>query len=183
MIKVIYYGIFIATFLSGCATKKELGTKINEPFSGNKYESNDRYFRGVGKGESADQNISESKADLQAKKEMAQQMGTTIKTVTDQYLGETEVNKASEINDKFQSLIREVTNTTMADLRKIGQEQYIKDGVYTTYVAYEIHKKEMYRYLKKQAKLNKQLNETERKQIEEILDEEIKKAELLGDDK
>jgi hypothetical protein len=183
MIKVIYCSWFAALVLLGCANKKELGTKVNEPFSGKKYESNDRYFRGVGKGESADQNISESKADLQAKKELAQQMSTTIKAVTDQYLGETEVNKASEINDKFQSLIREVTNTTMVDLRKIGQEQYIKEGNYTTYIAYEIHKRDMYKYMKKQAKLNKQLNESERKQIEEILDDEIKKMEALGDDK
>ena len=68
-------------------------------------------------------------------------------------------------------------------MRKIGQEQFIKEDTYTTYVAYEIHKKDMFRYLKKQAKLNKQLNESERKKIEEILDEEIKKAESLGDEK
>jgi hypothetical protein len=93
------------------------------------------------------------------------------------------VNKASEINDKFESLIREVTNTSLADLRKMGQEQYIKEGIYTTYVAYEIHKKDMFRYLKKQAKLNKQLNDADRKKIEDILDEEIKKAEALDEKK
>ena len=41
----------------------------------------------------------------------------------------------------------------------------------------------MFRYLKKQAKLNKQLNEADRKKIEDILDEEIKKAEALDDKK
>jgi hypothetical protein len=68
-------------------------------------------------------------------------------------------------------------------MRKIGQEQYVKEDNYTTYVAYEIHKKDMFRYLKKQAKLNKQLNEADRKKIEDILDEEIKKAEALDDKK
>jgi hypothetical protein len=76
-----------------------------------------------------------------------------------------------------------VTNTPLADMRKIGQEQYVKEDNYTTYVAYEIHKKDMFRYLKKQAKLNKQLNEADRKKIEDILDEEIKKAEALDDKK
>ena len=62
------------------------------------------------------------------------------------------------------------------------KEQYKNaEGNYTTYVAYEIHKKDMFRYLKKQAKLNKQLNESERKKIEEILEEEIKKAEKLDE--
>jgi hypothetical protein len=183
MKKIFQIAILGIGILFGCGSQKQMGTKINEPFSGNKYESNDRYFRGVGKGESKDQNISESKADLQAKKELAQQMSTNIKAVTDQYLTETEVNKASEINDKFESLIREVTNTSLADLRKMGQEQYIKEGIYTTYVAYEIHKKDMFRYLKKQAKLNKQLNDADRKKIEDILDEEIKKAEALDEKK
>lgn len=183
MIKVITSITLTLFILVGCSTNKQMGSKVKEPFSGNKYESNDRYFRGVGKGESKDQNISESKADLQAKKELAQQMSTNIKAVTDQYLSETEVNKASEINDKFESLIREVTNTPLADMRKIGQEQYVKEDNYTTYVAYEIHKKDMFRYLKKQAKLNKQLNEADRKKIEDILDEEIKKAEALDDKK
>jgi hypothetical protein len=39
----------------------------------------------------------------------------------------------------------------------------------------------MYRYLKQQAKLNQKLNDAERKIIEEIIDEELKKAEALGD--
>jgi hypothetical protein len=174
---------FSAIFLlTACNSNKFLGSKVKEPFTGEKYESNNRYFRGVGKGESRDQNISESKADLQAKKELAQQMNTTIKAVTDQHVSETEVGQASEITEKFESLIREVTNTKLSDLRKMGQEQYKNaEGNYTTYVAYEIHKKHMYRYLKQQAKLNQKLNDAERKIIEEIIDEELKKAEALGD--
>ncbi len=168
--------------LTACSSNKFLGSKVKEPFTGEKYESNNRYFRGVGKGESKDQNISESKADLQAKKELAQQMSTTIKGVTDQHMSETEVGQASEITEKFESLIREVTNTKLADLRKVGQEQYRNaEGNYTTYVAYELHKKHMYRYLKQQVKINQKLNDSERKQIEEIIDEELKKAEALGD--
>jgi len=109
-------------------------------------------------------------------------MSTTIKGVTDQHMSETEVGQASEITEKFESLIREVTNTKLADLRKIGQEQYKNaEGNFTTYVAYELHKKHMYRYLKQQAKLNQKLSDAERKQIEEIIDEELKKAEALGD--
>jgi hypothetical protein len=105
-----------------------------------------------------------------------------MKVVTDQYLHENETNSGSEINDKFQSLIREVTNTTIADLRKIGEEKYVNaEGKYTVYIAYEIHKRDMYRFLKRQAKLNAKLNETERKAIEAMIDDELQKIEALGE--
>lgn len=172
----------IALVFSGCSKNSNLGEKVKEPFSGGAYESNNRFFRAVGKGESMDENIAKNKADLQAKKELAQQVGTRMKVVTDQYLSDKQVNNSSEVNDKFQSLIREVTNTTIADLRKIGEEKYIKESNYIVYIAYEIHKRDMYRFMKRQAKLDARLNEAERKAIEEILDEELKEIEALGDE-
>jgi hypothetical protein len=176
----IIIGLFLVLAEMGCNTKSSLGTKVKEPFTGNKYESNDRYFRGVGKGESKDQNISESKADLQAKKELAQQISTTIKSVTDQYYDETEVNKASELNEKFQTLVREVTNTSLVDLRKIDQQQFTQsDGDYLTYVAYEINKRDMFRFLKKQAKSTKYLNQIEQEKFDLMLDHEIERMDKL----
>lgn len=172
----------IAFLLSSCGNSSPLGEKIKEPFSGNKYESNGRYFRAVGKGDSQDENIAKNKADLQAKKELAQQVETRMKVVTDQYLHDNQTNSGSEINDKFQSLIREVTNTQIADLRKIGEEKYIKEGKYTVYIAYEIHKRDMYRFMKRQAKLDARLNEAERKAIEDIIDQELKEVEALGEE-
>jgi hypothetical protein len=171
-----------ALVFTGCSKNSHLGEKIKEPFSGNAYESNNRFFRAVGKGDSMDENIAKNKADLQAKKELAQQVGTRMKVVTDQYLADTQVGNASEVNDKFQSLIREVTNTQIADLRKIGEEKYVKENNYTVYIAYEIHKRDMYRFMKRQAKLDAKLNEVERKAIEEILDQELKEIEALGDE-
>jgi gas vesicle protein len=172
----------VVLVLTSCKGTSPMGEKVKEPFSGNKYQSSNRYFRSVGKGDSSDENIAKNKADLQAKKELAQQVGTTMKVVTDQYLHENETTSGSEINDKFQTLIREVTNTSIADLRKIGEEKYLDgEGKYTVFIAYEIHKRDMYRFLKRQAKLDAKLNEAERKAIEEIIDEEIKRAEALGE--
>jgi len=170
--------LFIAALavFQACKSTSPMGNKVKEPFSGNQYESNDRYFRAVGKGDSQDENIAKNKADLQAKKELAQQVSTRMKVVTDQYIAETEVNNNSELNDKFQSLIREVTNTDLADLRKIGEEKYLNsENKYTVYIAYEIHKRDMYRFMKRQAKLDKKLNEAEEKAIQEIIDKELEK--------
>ena len=174
--------LFLLFALHACKTTSPMGEKVKEPFSGNKYESSARYFRAKGKGDSSDENIAKNKADLQAKKELAQQVETRMKVVTDQYLHENETASGSEINDKFQSLIREVTNTTIADLRKIGEEKYFNaEAKYTVFIAYEIHKRDMYRFLKRQAKLNAKLNDSERKAIEEMIDEELRKVEELGE--
>jgi hypothetical protein len=78
--------------------------------------------------------------------------------------------------------VREVTNTEIGDLRKIGEEKYLKEDQYSVFVAYEIKKAAMYRFLKKRAKLDAKLDEATRKTIEEILDQEIERLEALGED-
>ncbi|MBS1546672.1 MAG: hypothetical protein JST38_14270 [Bacteroidetes bacterium] len=166
--------------LPACKSTSPAGDKVKMPFTGNKYESNNRFFRGTGSGVSMKQNIARGKADLDAKNQLAAQVKTNIRAVTDQYLGQTENAEAADVADKFQSLVREVMNTEMADLRKIGEETRYNETTkeYTQYAAYEIKKNAMFRFMKKQAKTDEKIAETTRKKIDEILDEEIKKADL-----
>jgi len=158
------------------------GTKVNMPFSGSKYESNGTWFRGVGQGASVKQNIAKGKADIDAKNQVASQVGTSVRAVTDQYLGQTENAQAADVADKFQSLIREVMSTELADLRKVGEETYLKEDTkeYTVYVAYEIRKAAMFRFMKRQARTDRKVSEQELKVMDEILDQEIKRAEAEG---
>jgi hypothetical protein len=74
-------------------------------------------------------------------------------------------------------------NTELADLRKIGEETYFNETSkdYTVYVAYEIKKNAMFRYMKKQARTEAKMSEQELKVLDEILDQEIKKAEAAGE--
>ncbi|MCH2198097.1 MAG: hypothetical protein MK081_04895 [Flavobacteriales bacterium] len=178
-----YFLLFLplAFLLVQCA-ERPMGDKVKEPFTGNKYESNNRWFRAVGKGVSTRDNIAEGKADIEAKRELAQQVQTTVKVVTDQYLSDTQTNNTDEINDKFQSLIREVTNTTIGDLRKIGQEKYHNGEDYTVYIAYEIKKKAMLRFLKKKAKADAKIDKVTLDTMERILDQEIERLEALDGD-
>ncbi len=155
-----------------------MGQKVKEPFRGNAYESNNRFFRATGKGVSSQDNIARGKADIEAKAQLAGQVNTTMKQVADQYLGQAENEKGVEVADKFQSLVRQVMNTNLADLRKTGEEKYFneKTNEYTVFVAYEIKKNAMLRFMKKQAKVDKTIDERQRAVIEEIIDEELKKA-------
>jgi hypothetical protein len=167
------------TLVLGSCASRPFGQKVKEPFSGNAYESNNRFFRAVGKGESSADNIAFSKADIEAKAQLAGQMNTTMKQVADQYLGQTQNEKGADVADKFQSLVRQVMNTNIADLRKIGENKYFdkNTNVYTVFVAYEIKKNAMFNFMKRQAAADQTINEHQRELIQKILDDELKKTE------
>lgn len=175
---LFFFSISLILGLWSCSSGT-LGKKVREPFTGNAYESNNRFFRGTGKGESSQDNIARGKADIDAKAQLAGQVNTTMKQVADQYLGQTENEAAADVADKFQSLVRQVMNTDLADLRKIGEQKYFneKENKYTVFIAYEIKKNAMFRYMKKQARVDKTIDQRQREVIEKIIDEELKKAE------
>lgn len=154
-----------------------LGKKVREPFQGSAYESNNRFWRGTGKGTSSQDNIARAKADLDAKAQLAGQVNTTMKQVADQYLGQTENERAADVADKFQSLVRQVMNTDISDLRKMGERKFYNDKTkeYTVFMAYEIKKNAMLRFMKRQAKVDQTINERQRDLIEKIIDEELSK--------
>lgn len=173
----------VLIMLSGCLSGS-LGKKVNEPFQGSAYESNNRFFRSTGKGTSSKENIARGKADIEAKALLAGQVNTTVKQVTDQYMGQAENADAANVEDKFQSLVRQVMNTSMADLRKIDEKKFFNKSTneYSVFIAYEIKKNAMFRYMKKQAKTDQKIDERQREVIEKIVDEEIKKADTADQD-
>lgn len=177
--KSIILGIFSAILIafSGCGSSP-FGARVKEPFRGSAYESNNRFFRATGKGESSSDNIARSKADIEAKTILAGQVNTTMKQVADNYLGQRDNDRATDVAMKFQSLSREVMNTNLADLRKVGEQKYYdkKQNKYTVFIAYEIKKNAMFRFMKKQAKTDQTIDERQQAIIQKILDEEEKKA-------
>jgi hypothetical protein len=175
----IHY-LFAVLALSSCASNP-FGKKMKEPFRGSAYETNNRFFRGTGKGESSADNVARSKADVEAKGILAGQVNTTMKQVADQYLGQTQNERAADVADKFQSLVREVMSTNISDLRKIGEEKYFdrKENKYTVFIAYEIKKSAMIKSMKRQAEADVSTNKSQDDEIQKILDDELSK---LGDD-
>jgi hypothetical protein len=69
-------------------------------------------------------------------------------------------------------------NTDLADLRKMGEQKYYNEKTkeYSVFIAYEIKKNAMLRFMKKQAKVDKTIDERQREVIEKIIDEELEKA-------
>lgn len=167
--------LFISLMGLGGCKSKFFGKKMREPFTGNAYESNARFFRGTGKGESKNENIAQSKADMNAKAELAGQVNTTMKQVADQYLNEAGYEDNSETMEQFESITRQVMNTQIADLRKMGEKKYYDGEKYTVFIAYEIKKRKMLKFLKKQAELEQFQNTAAQKALIEMLQQEIDK--------
>ena len=103
-----------------------------------------------------------------------------MRRVADAYISETGNGEASDIGDKFESLSREVINQDIADLRVIGDDTFIdKEGRYTSYVALEAKKKSMYKWLKKLIKLDNKADPVSKREMEKVVDKEIKRLEAL----
>ncbi len=173
----IAISLITAVLLVACGSQSPMGEKVKEPFTGSKYESNDRFFRATGKGSSIKDNIARGKADIEAKNQLAGQVSTNMRNVTDQYLGQTDNAVGADVADKFQSLTRQVMNTGLADLRKIGEEKYYNGEEYTVYIAYEIKKNAMFRFMKKQAKTDSKIDKESLEIMEKILDLQIEATE------
>ena len=154
------------------------GSKVKTPFSGKKYLSDARHFRAVGMGQSANMNIAKSKAELESRKALAQQVQTNLKVVADNYAQEMVGHQAAEAIERFETLTREVTNTTIGDLRTLGQDvRQLEDQTYRVYVAVEIKKKAMFKFLKAKAKSDVKTAEIVRAQMVRVLDKEIERLE------
>ena len=154
------------------------GKEIKDPFSSSKYMTDKKHFRASGKGQSSKDNVAEKKADIDAKSDIASQVNVTMKELADAYMSQTENDNSAEVFEKFQSLSREVVNTNLSDLRKVDQKKYFNEERYTVFVLYEINKKQMFKYMKKQAKTQKYVDKKTEKLIEDIIDEELSKIDI-----
>ena len=154
------------------------GTKVKTPFDGKRYMSDARHFRAVGMGKSTNLNIAKNKAQLEAKKTLAQQVQTNLKVVSDAYAQELVGNQAAEAIERFETLAREVTNTTIGDLRTLGEDiRQMEDQSYQVHVAIEVKKKAMMRFLRNKAKNDTKIAELVRAQMVMLLDKEIERLE------
>ena len=120
--------LLLVLVFTGCASSP-YGTKIKEPFSGSTYESNNRFFRATGKGESSSENIARGKADIEAKTYLAGQVNTTMKQVADNYIGQTENERGADVAraiDGVGARLDDVANDDVPEFH--GVSTALRDG-------------------------------------------------------
>jgi hypothetical protein len=130
--------------LSSCKSKEKVAaapgeTIIDVPCAGPEFYTNAEYFRASQIGESLDQATAKKKAMSNARADLASAIETTIKGVVDNYVNSRELNNKEEVEERFESLTREVINQKLNGVRTICEKTAKTDnGNYKTYVAIEL---------------------------------------------
>jgi hypothetical protein len=132
-----------AALIGGCKSSKPKTpageTEVVVPCSGPGFFTDNKVFRANSIGESMDQVTSKKKALTNARNELAQSIQTTVKTVTDNYTNSTSMDKKEQLEQKFESLNREVVDQSLQGIRTICEKLVqTKDGNYKTYIAIEL---------------------------------------------
>lgn len=164
--------------LNSCSSFKGPGKEVKGPFSGSSYQTSGRFFRGTGYGVSRSQEVARDKAKMMAQKELAGSVQTTMKSVSDRFVNERTKEQASDINEKFETLNREVLNQSITDVRTMGEKTYqMSDGSYKVYIALEASKKAIYQRMKEQAEARKTLDERTKAEIVKMIQQALEAEE------
>lgn len=138
--------------LSSCRSKKKDKTPVPKgeteimvPCSGTEFFSDKKHFRANALGESMDQATSKRRALSNARADLASFVSTTVKAVTDNYVNSREFNNKEQVEERYESLAREVVDQTIQGTRVIC-ERLMKDdatGRFKTYIAVELGSDEL----------------------------------------
>jgi len=169
--------------LAGCKSKKksiqkETGAvEISVPFSTKEFRSDEDNFRAKQVGKSPDLATAKKIAFQNAKSEMAANINSTIKRVTDQYTNQRTVGNTQEFENKFEELAREVVNLEISNVREIGEKIFKEtDNTYSYWIAIEANKKTIFDKVDAKISADAKLKlDYDKQKFQQIFDAEMKK--------
>jgi hypothetical protein len=174
--------IIIGCSLFSCKSKQKItkatGTvEIAIPFSDSKYQTDKKFFRAVQSGTSPDMSTAKKIALVNAKTELAGNIQTLVKTVTDNYTNQRTFTNKQEFENKFEELSRQVTTQMLTNVVSID-EKMLKDeeGKYTCWMAIEMNKDEVLKNMNDQISKDAKLQiDFDKYLYEKIFNQEIEK--------
>jgi hypothetical protein len=183
--KTLRYSTFLvvaasAVFAVSCKSKEKLPSgekEVSIPCSGPEYWTTNKVFRANSVGESMDLQTAKKKAMTNARNDLAQAIQTTVKTVTDNYVNSREMNNREQVEERFESLNREIVDQTLSGIKTICEKQAVTEAkAYKYYVAIELSADDLVK------EYNERLSKDERLRIDydyekfkETFDKEMEK--------
>jgi hypothetical protein len=156
--------VIAAAAVAGCKGKEKTPkgeTEVVIPCSGPDFFTTNKVFRANSSGESMDMNVAKQKARSNAEGELARSIQVTVKAVTDNYVNSREMNNKEEVEERFESLNRQVVDQTLQGIRIICEKNMkTQSGTYKTYLALELGADELLK------KYNERLSTDERLKID-----------------
>jgi predicted transcriptional regulator YdeE len=175
---------FAGVMMTGCGSSKKLSsetgaTEVVIPLSGKEFRTDKDFFRTSQLGKSPDLATAKKIALQNAKAELAGNIQSTVKAVTENYTNQRGVSDAQEFENKFEENARAVVNQSLNDVKIIGEKTFKeKDGKFTYYIAIEMSKEsvadKVADRISKDAKLQLDFD---KHQFQKVFDEEMKKFE------
>jgi len=175
-------GLIAIVAFTGCKGTKKISKatgsqEITVPFSESKYKSDKDFFRAKQTGKSPDLATAKKIALQNAKAELAGNIKSLVKRVTDQYTNQRTISNKQDFENKFEELSREVVDQTITDVKvmdeKIFKEQ---DGGYSYWVVIEVSKQAILDGVSnKISKNEKLLLDYDKKKFEDVFNSEMEK--------
>lgn len=169
------------TFVACSSTKKlEKVTgaqEITVPFSESKYKSDKDFFRAKQVGTSPDLSTAKKIALQNAKAELAGNIKSFVKRVTDQYTNQRTVGNKQEFENKFEELSREVVDQSLTDVKLFDEKIFKeKEGGYSYWAAIEVSKQSVLDGVSKKITNSDKLQlDYDKKKFEDIFNSEMAK--------
>ncbi|GHT19667.1 hypothetical protein AGMMS4957_04430 [Bacteroidia bacterium] len=174
----------VAGVMMGCGSAKKLSsetgaTEVVIPLSGKEYQTDKNFFRATQSGKSPDLATSKKIALTNAKAELAGNIQSTVKAVTENYTNQRGVADKQEFENKFEENVRMVVNQNLNDVKIIGEKVFKeKDGKYTYYIAIEMSKEPVVNNIADRISKDAKLQlDFDKHQFQKVFDEEMKKFE------
>ena len=170
--------------ISGCKSKEKVAKVPGEELievhcAGPEFFANAEYFRANQLGESLDQATAKKKAMSNARADLASSVETTIKGVIDNYVNSRELNNTEEVEERFESLTREVINQKLTGVKTICEKTTkTTEGKYKTYIAIELAGDELMNAMNERLSSDAKLKiDYDYEQFKKTFDSEMKKME------
>jgi len=178
----LFAGAFAcALMLASCGGSKKasdssLGKEVNIPCSDEEFHSDAKYFRGTGSGISQDLSTAKSKARLDANTNLSRSINTTLKAVADRYVNERQIGEASEFEQKFEQMSREVVNQQLNNVETPCSKTLQKDGKYNVFTALQVPKDQVLNNIKDKISKDQKLQlDYDKMKFEQVFNEEMDK--------
>jgi len=176
-------GVFAFTFmLASCGGSKKaadpsFGKEINVPCNDDEFHTDAKYFRGTGNGISSDLSTAKSKARIDAQTNLSRSISTTMKSVADRYVNERQVGDASEFEQKFEQMTREVINQELNNVEvACSKTLQMKDGKYQVFQALQVPKDQVLNNIKDRISKDQKLQlDYDKMKFEQVFNEEMEK--------
>jgi hypothetical protein len=171
----------IALFSMSCGGPKKLensekSDEIILPFSGSDYQSNKEFYRAKSSGKSPDLATAKKIALTNAKAEVAGLISAKVKAVTDNYTNQRSTADATDFENKFETMTREVVNQQLVDVSIKGEKLFKKDKGYEYWIAIEVSKQSILDGINSSISKNQKLAiDYDKKKFEEVYNQEMSK--------